>query len=293
MRSGSTLLDQLLGQNPEITSVGELHWLKDYFNRNRPGIKEEEQGLCACGEMVEQCQLWSKVEKRLEKQNLNVRELETYTKVPKNSFLKLIYNFLLSFGFKWLPYVEHNKKVVENCDAIFEAIAAEQKTQYILESSKETERAKFYDLFLKKERKFIFLVRDGRGVTWSKMKRGMSFWKAAISWILFHLRLVVIKNSISKNLKSFLLYRTFCNQTEEVIEEITSNLAIKKYPQNTLFQSNTHNIGGSPYRFNTKNIAIKNDVEWRTKFGQFNRTILYILFLPFNFLLGHPVLKKS
>ena len=34
-RSGSTLLDQLLGAHTQIVSVGELHWLNAYVRRDR------------------------------------------------------------------------------------------------------------------------------------------------------------------------------------------------------------------------------------------------------------------
>ena len=35
VRSGSTLLDQLLGAHPSIFSVGELHWLAAYVREDR------------------------------------------------------------------------------------------------------------------------------------------------------------------------------------------------------------------------------------------------------------------
>jgi len=54
-RSGSTLIERLLGQVPGVCAVGELVHLWDR------GITEDER--CGCGEPFRQCPFWSQVGK--------------------------------------------------------------------------------------------------------------------------------------------------------------------------------------------------------------------------------------
>ena len=281
VRSGSTLLDQLLGQHRDITSVGEIHWLKNYFNKNRPGIKEEEQGLCACGEMVEKCELWSKVEQNIAEKKIDLKEFETYTEVPKNSFFKFAYNILLSLGLISLLDPRYNTQVLRNCEKIFDEIHRITGTKYILESSKETERAKFYDLFLKNDCKFIFLVRDGRGVTWSKMKRGMSFFSAAMSWITFQIRFQLLWLSMDSE-KIIIRYEDLCGNYEAEQEKIFDFLEAE--PLRVYSPKEKHNIGGSPYRFNKGMEVPLVDTNWKTKLSTIQKRFLYFLFFPFNYI---------
>jgi hypothetical protein len=51
-RSGSTLLDQLLGGHPAAVSVGELCRLSDFVRRG---------DRCTCGEPVHECPFWAPV----------------------------------------------------------------------------------------------------------------------------------------------------------------------------------------------------------------------------------------
>src|SRR5688572_24003314 len=52
-RSGSTILDRLLGSTPDVWSGGELArvW----------GVVDEPGRLCACGQTPRQCEFWSAV----------------------------------------------------------------------------------------------------------------------------------------------------------------------------------------------------------------------------------------
>ncbi len=55
-RSGSTLLDRMLGQMPGVTAIGELAQLW------RPG--ELDKLVCGCGTPVRSCPFWSRVADR-------------------------------------------------------------------------------------------------------------------------------------------------------------------------------------------------------------------------------------
>src|SRR5262245_24077949 len=65
MRSGSTLLDQLLGAHSSVMSLGEVHWLDAYVRQDRAIYDPEHDLVCTCGSSVVDCRFWGEVARRL------------------------------------------------------------------------------------------------------------------------------------------------------------------------------------------------------------------------------------
>ena len=61
-RSGSTLLDQLLGAHSQVVSVGELLWLTAYVRKDRRLYDPVHPLVCACGQAVLDCPFWINVQ---------------------------------------------------------------------------------------------------------------------------------------------------------------------------------------------------------------------------------------
>lgn len=280
VRSGSTLLDFLMGRHEKITSVGEFHWLNDSFN-NRFSDDDITRGTCSCGEQTPNCDFWFSLEQGLNRTGNSLKELRTFVEVPKGLFAKLWMNFVLIFSksssFKKLE----NEEVIENCQLVFEEIFEQQGTKFILESSKETERALLYKKHLPFECKFIFLVRDSRGVVLSKMKRGLSFYKSTISWFLHNLKQLIVQTSFSKEERIFITYESLCNSPQKELERIFSFLNIENQTSELEYYS-SHNIGGSPYRFDKEPLQIKLDEKWKSSFSFLQKAIIMIITGPLN-----------
>ncbi len=283
-RSGSTLLDILLSKNPKIASVGELHWSHQYFNGNY--FKDKiNKNLCSCGKVVTECDFWEKVENELNKGDESLKSLESLTIFPASRFKRfwMCLNLFFFPNSKNIFEKEKNEKVIHNSIKIHKAVAKVANTPIILESSKESERAKYFDYKLKDNVKFIFLYRDGRGVAYSKMKRGISLFVASMSWVNFTLRQLIIERSISKEKRIFISYDELCLNPKTVLEKIQRFIGIDgDFQEQKHF---IHNLGGSPYRFSQKEIRIARDDKWRSELKPFERIWLNILtFIP-NFLI--------
>ena len=59
VRSGSTLLENILSKSGESVSVGEMALLKNHIHRTGPGAKWNWN--CSCGEPISACSFWSRV----------------------------------------------------------------------------------------------------------------------------------------------------------------------------------------------------------------------------------------
>jgi hypothetical protein len=86
-RSGSTILDAILGNASDTVSVGECCRFWKRFN--------EKKTLCGCSEKIENCKLWSKVDFSIREkfQNYNSEEFE-----------KKVRYILYFKNFKKIPY---------------------------------------------------------------------------------------------------------------------------------------------------------------------------------------------
>lgn len=159
-RSGSTLLDILLGSAPDIESVGELDLL----------ARDWDSGSCSCGDRYESCAFWSEVRRsvdaavgpRTSKERERIlRRVERLSSLPA-----------LLLGILPLSWTEEYRAFVR---AELEAITRLSGKQTILDSSKSAREAAGRALALTRIAgvpvKRIHLVRDGRAVLWS-VKRG-------------------------------------------------------------------------------------------------------------------------
>ena len=110
----------------------------------------------------------------------------------------------------------------------------------------------------------IFLVRDGRGVALSKAeRRGMPFWRGAVSWTASNLRLLLALRSVPAARRLTVRYEALCADPEREMRRIAAFTGLSYDAALTrLDRSGRHNIGGSPHRFDAGPAAIRLDDRW-------------------------------
>ena len=125
-RSGSTLLNNLLGQIPGFTAVGELYSIWDR------GLLERQ--LCGCGEPLPDCPLWSTV--------LNEAYGERSRPDPHTMHATvetmLRARPLVQLHPRW-PENAYRRRVdsyVEQMEPLYRALQAQSNSQVIVEASK-------------------------------------------------------------------------------------------------------------------------------------------------------------
>lgn len=126
--SGSTLLDCILGNNPNVFSVGELSFYNVIKNHIPHAKTKHRKGdFCACGEKMSNCSFWKRIIK-IDGNKFHIKK--TYTKQENFNYLSQSSNLsrLKRGNFK-------------NADfELLKLIASESGRSVILDSSKDPRR---------------------------------------------------------------------------------------------------------------------------------------------------------
>jgi hypothetical protein len=161
--SGSTLLDILLGSHDHIISVGEMvHY---------DPISSGGHDLCSCGEKHSQCPYWVEISKHFKSFVPDAKTFSpTLLKKKFNNWRSLICWIRLLRQIK-KPSQEY-REYCRHLIALFNAISKYNRRSIIVDSSKIPCRAAtLAGLKDAIDLRIIHLVRDGRGVCWSMMKK--------------------------------------------------------------------------------------------------------------------------
>ncbi len=154
-RSGSTILDIILGQHPDIFSAGEL--------RNMTTRAWQNNEYCSCGSTLQSCPFWSEV-MDLWLSDVGQNGLYEYTRLQsQESFFQPLPEIQFRFGAQkesWQTYLSMT-------EALLAAIKKVSGKTYISDSSKLPGRALAMFGQMDQQSRIIHLVRDGRGVAWS------------------------------------------------------------------------------------------------------------------------------
>lgn len=153
-RSGSTLVDIILGSTPNFFSCGEL------TNITRESIFEE---YCSCKELIGNCELWSVINnnwlERIEISLNEYRKLRHKYERNKTTLIVLFNKFFPSQDF--LTYCSATK-------VLFECIQEFTNADIIIDSSKSPQRIPVLDRIV--DLKVIHLCRSAKGVLNSAKK---------------------------------------------------------------------------------------------------------------------------
>ncbi len=264
-RSGSTLLDMLLGNHARMFGAGELTWLFREAN--------SKQSRCSCGQQVLQCEFWRDVLHRVSLR-IGHDDWQRAAVVSENTE---------RLGCLHRPTSEY----VQQWTATYEAMRAVSGKPWIVDSSKSTRRG-HYRLQLVGQHmpgrlKIIHLVRDPRAVMWSvargsnrkieggNRKRGRAggMTRGLLSWILTNLAVEYLlrRNSNWSTLR--IRYEDFVSNTDDGLNrlgdflELDMTEVIRQIRDGDSFPSG-HGICGNRMRRSGK-VVLRFDREWESK----------------------------
>lgn len=224
-RSGSTVIDAMLGNSKSIESVGELV----------SGMARD-NAMCSCGERMNECNYWTAV--RREYESRTAQNWGTFKKdTLKSGHVKEFLGTLTGNS-------TFNKELVKETELFTQSLLKVAGKDAILDSSKNPNRAlwlaKFYD-----DSKIIHLVKHPDGVAASKYKfigrgKGYKFLRRtyrnpklaplymtveAISWLIGNSMIGLIK--LIKPKKVMLVkYEDFGARPEVIFQKLSKFLEI-------------------------------------------------------------------
>lgn len=276
-RSGSTLLDQLLGSHPRVHSVGEMHHLGEYANRDRSHYDPAHPLICTCGKAVPDCDFWSEVERHVQR-SLQTFQLNPYLakaqgrEIPgsrrRRRFVRQVEARPWLYRYQLVRRISGGMIAAIDSFKLFDAIAAVAGVGSVIDSSKSPFR--FTSLFYQQpERmKLILLARDYRGVVHSKMKRGKELATSLAAWSqrLHQMELMckLVPDADVMRLK----YEELCLDSEKVMRDVCTFIGVG-FDSAVLGRSsqNLHHIGGSPSKFMETKQEIRLDESHLTVFS--------------------------
>lgn len=281
-RSGSTVLDAILGNHPNVESVGEL------INATRAWNNPFE--YCACGAVAGECGFWQKVRTEWDTQRPFVT---TATDWPT---LQIRFESRSALPRLYVEKLRHSKAFREyaaGVRALYEAIAKISGNKTIVDSSKNPVRAIALSRVKGIDLRLIHLIRDGRGAAWSLMKayrkdpekglqndlRPKPIWRTALMWrFINHLAELALRQE-SQNHGMRLRYEDFVVAPHEALERIgrVSGLDYSSLA-NALAEGKSiavgHAIAGNRVRMGGV-IRLQADMAWQENLTEAQRNIFW------------------
>jgi len=264
-RSGSTLLENILSKSVETVSVGELAMLKGHIEKEGPGNLWNWN--CSCGKAIMQCEFWSKV-----LANIYDKKFETKINWPYKSMKAIYASLFPSRGKKVLPglvQLKENIDTAEKLDASYLTIATVSGKKIIIDSSKDPIQALTLNTCKNIKAKFIWLSRDLRAITFSKLKHWYINKRSdkkpleTLTDSLFYKRVCqAVCKSFNKKNVIHINYEMLAVNPQKELDKICKKFGLQTFEAPKYLELlNNHTIAGTPGRFERKPITIDNSWE--------------------------------
>jgi len=279
---GSTILDIVLGNHPNIQGVGEVSKI------HRSGWMAGSKRRCACGAPVAECCFWPKVREHWARDTAS-DDIARYVHLQglferhRDAWPRLLSSRRRpSFEFR-----EYQRKT----EALYEAIVAVSGKRIVVDSSLTSRRAYALTQNPGIDLSLIHLVRDGRGVIWSLKKPGKKTltkvyepapsWRTTKYWITANLQSAWVLRRVPEQKRLLLRYEDFVTNPAEALGRIGALLGEDLTPvaerlahKDGIFAG--HTVGGSSVRM-SKSIQLRADFAWHEQLPEKDRRIFWLL----------------
>lgn len=295
-RSGSTLLDLILGQLPGFVSVGELRFLWER------GLVERQ--LCGCGTAVPDCPFWRAVLQEA---------FGDAQRVDAGAMIALQRRVAGLARAPWLLAPSRPGRLERTVVAyrevlgrIYRAVRSVSGASVIVDSSKYAAYGAVLAGVPGLDLRALHLVRDSRAVAYSWRRRTLlpevateerympvlAPWRSAVFWALENVALGLLLKSSSRY--RLLRYDDLATRPQEALSAALEAIGIAAdlgfLQDNRLSLGPNHTVAGNPIRFRRGNIPIAPDVEWQDRLEPGARRMVtaltWPLLLRYGFALG-------
>ena len=271
VRSGSTLVGNLLGQIDGWTHAGEIMY---FWNQEK--IKHQ---ICGCGQSIHDCAFWNSITRGIS-ENSDFPDRSRMVQLRETLFRS---RHLLLPSFPWSKRRDA-KALGENLSnraRLYRSIRDVSGATVIVDSSKNPMQAYLVGLIDEIDTHIVHLVRDPRAVAYSCAARTivqkktlgishpmkMKHVQATLMWTAWN---YIIGKKVRPEANSYQLvrYEDFVRDPEGAIRGICDSIDERGFelPRIVDGQVNlrpTHTIWGNPSRLKTGPIVIREDNEWR------------------------------
>jgi Sulfotransferase family len=288
-RSGSTILQNVLGQTEGFFAAGELRniWLRLLGNK-----------LCGCGVALRDCEVWRSI---LEEgfggvDRVDAQEMARLRKIARNRHLPLI---LWPTGKRVL--MSRLEKYLATLETLYRAIQSSTGSRVIVDSSKSPLYGEVLRLLPSIDLYVVHIVRDPRGVEHSRLRRKKSghsnyadhnLVRGSLVWDISNLTEEMFRWRFPER-RMTIRYEDFVQGPKEQVNRVLRLLGedVPQLPfvhERLVSLDATHTVGGSPSRRRTGEIELRLDEEWKATMEQRDKVAVTALTWPLLLRYGYP-----
>jgi hypothetical protein len=298
-RSGSTLLDRMLGQLDGVWSVGELVHI---WQR---GLKEN--NLCGCGRRFRDCHFWRRVGEEAFGgwDTVDVDEvLDLQHAVDRTRRVPL-----MCLPALWPPYRARLRRYLDLLDRLYRAVRQVAGAPLLVDASKHASHGFLLRRMPGLDLRLVHLVRDSRGVafSWGKLMRRLEVVDAeALMATTTPLRMsarYLAHNSLFHLLRRLgvptllLRYESLVRDPAGQLAQVLGHAGRPPAAGELGFVGDgwvelgpSHALAGNPMRFRSGRVPLRVDEEWRGQFRRRHRLVTaastWPLLLAYGYLRG-------
>jgi hypothetical protein len=300
-RSGSTLLDRLIGQADGFVSTGELDRIWSY------GVSENNK--CACGELFSSCPKWSMVVDQIFQTDDHIQEADDRIRLRSRIRIRHLLPMAL---LTWMGRAQrvNVRKFSIGYLTLYAAIKRVFSCEVLVDSSKSPLIPFLLHTNTNLGVKVIHIVRDPRAVAYSmsrvkpslERKNGrerniqqLNTFSTTWRWITWNLLfefLALVGLSVLR-----VRYEDLVQKTDQELSRIGNfigrTLECDEYAtlSNHKFELKTcHNVAGNPMRFKTGMVDLALDIKWQKNMSRTQSTFVKVMTWPLMLSYGYSLL---
>jgi len=294
-RSGSTLVERILGQLPGFCSAGEIVFL---WQR---GLLENQ--LCGCGATFSDCDFWTRVGKTAFGgwDQIDANEmLALQREVDRNRYIPAMVAPRLRPGARATM-----ERYLEVLSQLYRAIGEVSGARVVIDASKHASTAYLLRRVPGIDLRVLHLVRDSRGVaySWTKEVRKpevtgddafMPVYSPGSSgrqWLAYNLLFDAL-GAVEDTM--VLRYEALLSDPRRGLERILAHAGEPSTPESFSFLGDgwvelgvDHTVAGNPMRFHQGRLDLRLDQAWTTKLPARDRKVVTAITWPLQLRYGY------
>lgn len=264
--SGSTLLGLVIGAHPQIATVGELKWAPDSFRDDDP---------CSCGKGMRHCDFWRQVQQRVAQRGMDLAQegfRVHYTKreraheklIARQVGSPLVEVLRRTAIAAWPAAARDRLHTLAYNITLMGAILDVTGGSVFLDTSKDASRLRYLSESRSLRIKVVHLIRDGRAVAYSLIKKGYDPDVAASDWVSEHRQALRLKRSFERSDWMSLRYETFCESPDATLAEVCEFAGVDVQRRTLDYRGWQSHVIGNRMRLESSN-EIRLDTSWQTR----------------------------
>jgi hypothetical protein len=284
-RSGSTLLERLLGRHPAMVPVGELKqiWTRSFL----------EDQLCSCGAPFSDCPFWARVRASMGEGTAPAEMAAAQQRVDRIRHLPR----LVRAHRAGRPQPDL-QRLRDASLQLYRAIASVAGAPWVVDASKHPQTAWWLAPAPGLELHLLHLVRDVRGVAWSWQKRRIrpeiirrtaympryGTLASVGNWLLVN-RLAELAGTAATSYRR-VRYEDLIARPAATLNALFAHLGLEQSggdivsPRGEVELALDHTVSGNPLRFRTGLTLIRNDDAWQQAMPRSQQRLIRLLAWP-------------